>query len=207
MTIAVITDAQLREAFLLKPQPPNAHICFVATPGQLPKDAAVIIDLLFTASAERILQLQSFLPRPVLVNSVTDRLATIGQPFIRINAWPTFFQRTQVEAVCLPEHEQQAAEVFAQLGWSYTLVPDIAGMLSARILACIINEAFFTLAEGISTKEGIDTAMKLGTNYPYGPFEWAEKIGLNKIHDLLSALSKENILYNPCPLLSDAIFV
>ena len=41
----------------------------------------------------------------------------------------------------------------------------------------IINEAFLALQEGVSTKEEINTAMKLGTNYPLGPFEWVEKIG------------------------------
>ncbi len=47
-------------------------------------------------------------------------------------------------------------------------------------MAMIINEAWHALAEEVSTKNEIDTAMKLGTNYPYGPFEWAEKIGLGR---------------------------
>ena len=44
----------------------------------------------------------------------------------------------------------------------------------------IINEAYFTWEAGTSTKEEIDIAMKLGTGYPYGPFEWGEKIGLSR---------------------------
>jgi 3-hydroxybutyryl-CoA dehydrogenase len=55
----------------------------------------------------------------------------------------------------------------------------------------IVNEAFIALKEGVSTKEEIDIAMKLGTNYPYGPFEWAEKIGTERIKNLLSKLSVE----------------
>ncbi|HTL09275.1 MAG TPA: 3-hydroxyacyl-CoA dehydrogenase family protein [Chitinophagaceae bacterium] len=207
MTIAVIADEQLRQEFLLKPMPPTADLVFVATTEQVPAAASIVIDLLFTATPARINQLQAFLPRPTLVNAVADTLANIAQPFIRINAWPGFLQRVQLEAAALPAQAQQLKDLCTQLGWQYTLVPDLPGMLSARILACIINEAFFTLADGVSTKEGIDTAMKLGTNYPYGPFEWSEKIGLEKIHHLLSTLSKENNLYNPCSLISDAIFV
>ncbi len=45
----------------------------------------------------------------------------------------------------------------------------------------IVNEAFFAFGEKISTIEEIDMAMKLGTNYPNGPFEWAEKIGIENI--------------------------
>ena len=65
----------------------------------------------------------------------------------------------------------------------------------------IINEAYFALEEGVSTKEEIDTAMKLGTNYPYGPFEWAKKIGLKNIFQLLDKLHKTNLRYEPAALL------
>ena len=57
-------------------------------------------------------------------------------------------------------------------------VKDEPGFVSARIVAMMINEAYFTWEAGTSTKEEIDIAMKLGTGYPYGPFEWGEKIGL-----------------------------
>jgi 3-hydroxybutyryl-CoA dehydrogenase len=53
----------------------------------------------------------------------------------------------------------------------------------------------------VSTKKETDIAMKLGTNYPYGPFEWAEKIGLKNIAALLTALCKEENRYQPSPLL------
>src|ERR1700710_2457559 len=47
-----------------------------------------------------------------------------------------------------------------------------------RVVAMIINEAYYALDAGVSSKESIDLAMKLGTGYPYGPFEWADRIGL-----------------------------
>lgn len=65
----------------------------------------------------------------------------------------------------------------------------------------IINEAYFTLGESVSSENEIDIAMKLGTNYPYGPFEWARLIGLRNIHSLLEKLTQEDIRYLPAPRL------
>jgi 3-hydroxybutyryl-CoA dehydrogenase len=65
----------------------------------------------------------------------------------------------------------------------------------------IVNEAFFALGESVSTMPQIDLAMKLGTNYPYGPFEWSNKIGLKNITGLLNELSKEEKRYQPAKLL------
>jgi 3-hydroxybutyryl-CoA dehydrogenase len=65
----------------------------------------------------------------------------------------------------------------------------------------IINEAWFAWGEKISSKQDIDTAMKLGTNYPMGPFEWGEKIGLHRVCHLLSELSLESGRYNIAPSL------
>jgi 3-hydroxybutyryl-CoA dehydrogenase len=65
----------------------------------------------------------------------------------------------------------------------------------------IINEAYFALEENVSTKEEIDIAMKLGTNYPYGPFEWCKKIGLKNIAALLAELSQTEKRYQPARLL------
>jgi len=71
----------------------------------------------------------------------------------------------------------------------------------------IINEAFLTVEENVSVEKEIDTAMKLGTNYPYGPFEWGEKIGLNKVVYLLEVLEKEQNRYKPAGLLKNKILV
>ena len=78
-------------------------------------------------------------------------------------------------------------------------------MISARILASIINEAYYTLQEEVSTKNDIDTAMKLGTNYPFGPFEWSERIGLENIYDLLNKLSKADARYAPAAAMKEAM--
>src|SRR5262249_3760256 len=60
-----------------------------------------------------------------------------------------------------------------------------------RILITIINEATMALAEGVATRSDIDTAMKLGTNYPRGPLEWADTIGIETCRDLLMELNHE----------------
>jgi len=69
------------------------------------------------------------------------------------------------------------------------------------VVSTIINEAYFSIEDEISSREEIDIAMKLGTNYPYGPFEWSKLIGLKKIYSLLERLSKENSRYIPSDLL------
>lgn len=58
-----------------------------------------------------------------------------------------------------------------------------------RTIAMIINEAYFALGEKLATAEDIDLAMKNGVNYPLGPIEWGEKIGLHNIAQLLEELS------------------
>jgi 3-hydroxybutyryl-CoA dehydrogenase len=62
------------------------------------------------------------------------------------------------------------------------------GFIYPRTLSLIINEAYFALEEHLATQEDIDCAMKFGVNYPLGPFEWAQTIGLDKIYILLNEL-------------------
>jgi len=62
--------------------------------------------------------------------------------------------------------------------------------IALRIISCIVNEAFLALSEGVATAEDIDRAMKLGANYPKGPFEWAEELGVHSIVQTLDSLRK-----------------
>jgi len=169
-------------------------------------DAGLYLDLGFVPDTERIRGLSALLPAPVLVGAVVPTLMEIGQPFVRINVWPGFFERGLHELV-IPDEETGAriASLYGELGWRYRFVPDIPGMISSRIVATIINEAYFTLQDEVSTKAGIDTAMKLGTNYPFGPFEWSERIGEEEIHHLLSVLSRTDERYRPAEALTDLV--
>ena len=69
----------------------------------------------------------------------------------------------------------------------------------------IINEAYFALGENVSSKDEIDVAMKLGTNYPYGPFEWSKKIGLNRVYSLLEKLSETDSCYSTAPAMKNEL--
>ncbi|RYF80186.1 MAG: 3-hydroxybutyryl-CoA dehydrogenase, partial [Chitinophagaceae bacterium] len=90
---------------------------------------------------------------------------------------------------------------FILLNRKWEWLPDEPGFVSPRVVSMIINEAFMALAENVSTKEEINTAMKLGTAYPYGPFEWAEKIGMQNIVALLQKLGTTQTRYTPAELL------
>jgi 3-hydroxybutyryl-CoA dehydrogenase len=101
-------------------------------------------------------------------------------------------------------NEATIKDLFDQLQWKYVLAPDIPGMVTARVLAAIINEAYYTLGAQVSTREEIDIAMKLGTSYPYGPFEWGDRIGLKHVHELLTELSSVDKRYMPAAMLTEA---
>jgi 3-hydroxybutyryl-CoA dehydrogenase len=204
MTVAILADDLLKQELLAKKLPEEISFVWVDSVRALTiADADVYIDLLFEPDAERTKHLKRLLPKPVIVNAVSVTTQKIGAGFIRINAWPGMLQRAVIE-VALPAAVDEAVikEIFNRLQWNYVVVPDIAGMITARVLATIINEAYYTLGAQVSTREEIDIAMKLGTSYPYGPFEWGAKIGLNRIYELLTELSDVDKRYTPAPLLA-----
>lgn len=94
--------------------------------------------------------------------------------------------------------------VVQRLGKTAAMAEDFPGFIVNRILMPMINEAVYTLYEGVGNVASIDSAMKLGTNHPMGPLELADFIGLdtclaimNVLHDGLA-----DTKYRPCPLLT-----
>ncbi len=154
--------------------------------------ADAFIDLSNETSAARTQALAALHPKPVLINSVSDTLDRLHSNFIRINGWPGFLKGNLLEAAGSVTSRQAAEKVF---GADVVFVKDEPGFVSARIVAMIINEAFFTWESGVSSKAEIDQAMKLGTGYPYGPFEWCELIGIRNVSRLLQRLSEKDKLY------------
>lgn len=84
---------------------------------------------------------------------------------------------------------------------------DYPGFISNRILMPMINEAVFTLMEGVSSKEDIDTVMKLGMNHPMGPLTLADFIGLDVCLAIMEVLYNgfNDSKYRPCPLLKKMV--
>jgi 3-hydroxybutyryl-CoA dehydrogenase len=93
------------------------------------------------------------------------------------------------------------------LGKEPTEVNDYPGFVANRILMPMINEAIYTLFEGVAGKEEIDTVMKLGMNHPMGPLQLADFIGLDVCLAILRVLHDGfgNPKYAPCPLLVNMV--
>ncbi len=202
MVIAVLADETAKNELIAKGFPADVEVQWADSIRSLTMiEADIYFDLLFQFDAERIFKLKRLLPRLVFVNSVVNTCNEIGEGIGRINGWPTMIGR-RIAEIAFTTEEQRVTDVFTKMNWLYTRSPDITGMLTPRIISTIVNEAFFALGENISTRDEIDTAMKLGTNYPFGPFEWAEKIGLQNIRELLSELSKTDARYMPAPMIN-----
>lgn len=104
---------------------------------------------------------------------------------------------------------KNAENFLNETGILYSIVPDRTGLIFPRIVAMIINEAVQVYSEKISTRDDIDTAMKLGTNYPFGPLEWADKIGIGLVYNILSAMQLDfgEDRYRPHPALKEMMLL
>ena len=98
---------------------------------------------------------------------------------------------------------QAMKEVVVRLGKTPANAEDFPAFIVNRILLPVINEAIYTLYEGVGTVESIDTAMKLGTRHPMGPLELADFIGLDVCLAIMNVLHEglADTKYRPCPLL------
>lgn len=94
-----------------------------------------------------------------------------------------------------------------KLGKTPVEVYDYPGFISNRVLMPMINEAIFSLFEGVASTEDIDTVMKLGMNHPMGPLTLADFIGLDVCLDILNVLYEgfQDQKYRPCPLLKKMV--
>jgi 3-hydroxybutyryl-CoA dehydrogenase len=205
MHIAIRATQQQKEELLNKSFNNAVTINWLAENEMLQQPTDAFFDLTFN---DANINSNSFMHDIIVFgNAVNSTCKEINKKnYVRINGWPSFLSRSIIEVACIDEHyKQQAEKILTALNWKFIWTPDDCGFIAARIIAMIINEAYYALEENVSTKEQIDIAMKLGTNYPYGPFEWSEKIGIKKIHSLLEKLSEQNKRYSIARLLKTAI--
>lgn len=205
MVLAVLANEEQQAALQTKGVPDTVELLWCGSVRTLVATVAdAYLDLQFELDPERNAAFAMRKEKPVLVNSVVYPTAQCGSSFIRINAWPGMLERPIVElAMDASLSGSPLAELMQALQWNYQLVPDICGMITPRVIASIINEAYHTAGEGISSRSDIDTAMKLGTSYPYGPFEWARRIGIDKVYALLKELSRNDDRYRPATALQE----
>ncbi len=153
-------------------------------------------------------------PKKVILSSsvtvtATEQASWIrhGERLIGISGLPSFLAENLIEFSPAVQTDQtklsEAQDFFIRLGKEVSVVQDRVGMVLPRIVCSIINEAYFALQEDIASPEDIDLAMKLGTNYPYGPIEWGEKIGIGHVYTILAALQNDthDDRYRIAPLL------
>lgn len=199
MKLVVVAKVEQQKEILLKNTNPDVEMIFTNTYAELRSNENC--DAVFYLNEDGNTNMNKFAGQPVFINSVTETLEEKNLPdnFSRINGWVGFLKRSTWEIAS--RNRNLAAKVFKEIGWNIVFVKDDPGLVSARIISMIINEAFFALEDGISTVHEIDLAMQLGTNYPYGPFEWGEKIGLQNVYRLLQKLSVTDKRYSVASLL------
>jgi 3-hydroxybutyryl-CoA dehydrogenase len=162
--------------------------------------AAMQGDAFFYLAGDAASQDFSSISKPLFIHTIDGTVAQCNAAqAVGINGWPYFLQQQSWELA--GQLTAEVTGIAAALGKTVIPVPGVPGFIAPRVIAMIINEAYFALEDGVSTKEDIDTAMKMGTNYPYGPFEWAGLLGKENLCRLLQQLAKADARYMPAPLL------
>ncbi len=158
---------------------------------------------------DRYLRAEAVIVSSSVTVTATEQASWIKHPgrLIGMSALPTFLAGNLYELAPTIWTSTgtigEAQKHLGAIGKEFSIVQDRIGLVLPRIVCMIINEALFAVMENISTPENIDTAMKLGTNYPMGPIEWGNRIGFRQVLHTLEALHRDlgEDRYRICPLL------
>ncbi|NYT35037.1 3-hydroxybutyryl-CoA dehydrogenase [Rhizobium sp. WYCCWR 11128] len=157
----------------------------------------------------KVLKPQAILATNTSSLSITRLAASTDRPdrFLGVhfmNPVPVMKLVELVRGIGTSQETFAAAKDFAvSIGKSVTVSEDFPAFIVNRILIPMINEAIYTLYEGVGNVEAIDTGMKLGANHPMGPLELADFIGLDTCLSIMQVLHEglADSKYRPCPLL------
>ena len=174
----------------------------------------VIFDLNFDDEGEHFDRYAAMRDKIVIVSAVKQSLAEavynldgkLRCKLFGMNAIGAFLNDPILEISAYRKFEIDDFKILmGKLSLDFRMVEDRVGLIKMRIIAMLINEACYTFQEGTATIEDIDLSMKLGTNYPFGPFEWCDKIGITAVFECLFALYEDtkDERYKICPLLKN----
>ena len=217
-TICIIGDSPLVDEFATLAASRGFRCVFSPTASTIL--ALELTNVSLDAKHKNLRRLDRSLPTkvPIISSSVTvtvaEQSAWLKHPerLAGIGALPTLLQGSLVEFAFSDftnEAVRTAVRSFAEsLGKECSFVQDSVGLVFPRILCSLINEACFAMGEGIADAHDIDTAMKLGTNYPDGPVHWGMQIGMQQVHAVVAALHRHfgEDRYRPAPVLQKAAF-
>lgn len=202
MHLVIRSMKEKKEQLLATGIDPDCQVSWLpesAKPGDWPV-ADAYIDLLFEESGSCFPE--NINPDTVIIiHAVISTLPKTQNRFVRINAWPGFLEKPIWEAAGNKDRQPAAEKVVSLLHHEIQWCPDQPGLISARVISQIINEAYLALEEGVSSKQDIDTAMQTGTNYPLGPFAWAKLVQPKNWVRLINTLGADNPRYQTAPLL------
>lgn len=187
-----------------------AHIQYYQELSSAP-EADVVFDFLIGDHPSALAYHDRY-PAPVFLNTVKTSLAALfhAHPLGRkpnrfgFNGLPTLLNRSLLEVTTFQKEDEEALHnLCRKLNTEFRIVEDRVGLVTPRVICMIINEAYYTVQEKTASREDIDVAMKLGTNYPWGPFEWCQRIGIKDVHETLEAVyaDTKDERYKICPLL------
>jgi 3-hydroxybutyryl-CoA dehydrogenase len=163
----------------------------------------ILVELCQNLKPEAILATNTSSISITRLAAVTDRPERfIGIHFM--NPVPVMELVELVRGIATGDETFEASKAFiANLGKTYAVAEDFPAFMVNRILLPMINEAIYTLYEGVGSVGAIDTAMRLGAHHPMGPLELADFIGLDTVLSVMQVLHEglADSKYRPCPLL------